>query len=273
MTASSAQSQSYASAEQRFGGRTAIITGAGSGIGAATARLLAAEGAKVVVTDVDDARGEAVAASLSPGSAVYARLDVSSDDDWAAASKAAVGRFGGIDILVNNAGTGVFGQVPDISTDDWLRVMSITLHSVFRGCREVIPQMRRRGGGAIVNIASISGLAGDYGTSSYNTAKAGVLNLTRNLAIDHAPDNIRVNALCPGLVETAATQLARDLPGLWDAYVAGIPMKRAAQPDEMARVAAFLASDDASYITGTILVADGGKTAHTGQPNFGDFLK
>jgi meso-butanediol dehydrogenase/(S,S)-butanediol dehydrogenase/diacetyl reductase len=252
---------------QRFFGKTAIVTGASSGIGAATARLLAREGAKVCIADIDDEMGATVLDSLPTGSAMYMNADVGSDAGFAALVDAVVERFGAVDILVNNVATGAMGRVGEVSTEDWLRVMNVTLNSVFRGSRAVIPGMLARSGGAIVNVASISGLAADYGTASYNTAKAGVINLTRNLGIDYARDGIRVNAVCPGLVDTPATAVLNQMPHVLEAFHRSIPMGRLAQPIEIARAIAFLASDEASYITGTALVVDGGTTAWTGQPN------
>jgi meso-butanediol dehydrogenase / (S,S)-butanediol dehydrogenase / diacetyl reductase len=249
----------------QFEGRTVIVTGGASGIGEATVRHFSAEGANVVLADLHDERGRAVLEEI--GSGLFVRCDVGSEDDFEALVETATATYGGVDVLVNNAATGVFGLVPDITPDAWLRVISVTLHSVFRGCRAVIPGMRARGRGVIVNVASISGLAGDYGMASYNTAKAGVINLTRNLALDHAKDGIRVNAVCPGLVDTPATEPIRQSPALWAAFTGSIPMGRAAAPREIATTIGFLASDDASYMTGSILVVDGGKTAGTGQPN------
>ena len=177
-------------------------------------------------------------------------------------------RFGGLDILVSNAGIGSFGEAPDMDPEMWHRVIAIDLDGVFFGARAAIPAMRARGGGVIVNTASISGLGGDYGFAAYNAAKAAVINLTRTLAIDHGKDNIRVNALAPGLVSTPITSGLAAIPGLAEAWNALIPLGRPAQPEEMAEVIAFLASDAASYITGTTIVADGRMTARTGQPNF-----
>lgn len=250
---------------QRFLGKTAIVTGAASGIGAATAMLLAHEGAKVCIADIDDDKGAAVRDALPPGSAMYINADVGSDAGFTQLADAVIARFGAIDILVNNAAAGAIGRVADVTTEEWLRVINITLHSVFRGSRAVIPGMIARGGGAIVNVASVSGVAGDYGTPSYNAAKAGVINLTRNMGIDYAKDGIRVNTVCPGVVNTPAAAVLT--PHVLEALCQSIPMGRIAQPIEIARAIAFLASDDASYITGTALLVDGGTTAWTGQPN------
>ncbi len=258
---------SIAAPSQRFAGRTVIVTGGASGIGAATAQLFALEGANVCIADIDDEKGAAVRDTLPPDSAMYLNANVGSAEGFAKLVEAVTQRFGSVDILVNNVATGIMGKVADVSPEDWLRVMNITLHSVFWGSRSVIPGMIARGGGAIVNVASISGVAGDYGTACYNTAKAGVINLTRNMGIDYAKDHIRVNAVCPGLIDTPATAILNQMPQVLEAFTKSIPMGRLGQAVEIARAIAFLASDDASYITGTMLIVDGGTTAWTGQPN------
>jgi meso-butanediol dehydrogenase/(S,S)-butanediol dehydrogenase/diacetyl reductase len=179
-----------------------------------------------------------------------------------------VERFGRLDVLFNNAGIGGFGHTPDLDPDDWHRVIAVDLHSVFYGCRAAIPHLRAAGGGAIVNTASISGIAADYGFSAYNAAKGAVVNYTRTLAIDHAEEGIRVNAVCPGLIETALSKVLIEQADLMEDYRQRIPMGRAGSADEVADVVAFLASDDARYVTGHCLVVDGGITCHTGQPHF-----
>ena len=256
----------------RFQDKVALVTGGASGIGAATVRLLAAEGAKVVVVDLNEGQGRALVESLDPDRAMFVRCDVSEREQVEAAIKDAHDRYANLDILFNNAGIGCFGETPDLDPEVWARVIAIDLNSVFYACRAAIPLMRAAGGGAIVNTASISGLAGDYGFTAYNAAKGAVINYTRALALDHAKDNIRVNALCPGLIDTPLTAAAKQMSGVLDVWLDGIPMKRAGTPQEMAKVVAFLASDDASYVTGTIMVADGGKTAGTGQPDLAKFL-
>jgi len=253
---------------KRFENKVAVITGAASGIGAATARLLAREGAHVVLADLNDNGGASIAADLG-ATAMAIKCDVSSAADIEALIKAAVDRHGRIDILFNNAGIGSFGTSVEIQPTEWERVIAVDLHSVYYACHFAIPHMPR--GGAIVNTASISGMGGDYRFAAYNAAKGAVINYTRALAVDHARDGIRVNALCPGLVDTPITAGAQQLPGLKEEWESRIPLGRAAQPEEMASVVAFLASEDASYVTGTIMVADGGTTAHTGQPEVARF--
>lgn len=253
---------------KRFENKVAVLTGAASGIGAATARLLAREGAHVVLADLNDNGGASIAADLG-ATAMAIKCDVSSAADIEALIKAAVDHYGRIDILFNNAGIGSFGTSVEIQPAEWERVIAVDLHSVYYACHFAIPHMPR--GSAIVNTASISGLGGDYRFAAYNAAKGAVINYTRALAVDHARDGIRVNALCPGLVDTPITAGAQQLPGLKEEWESRIPLGRAAQPEEMASVVAFLASEDASYVTGTIMVADGGTTAHTGQPEVARF--
>jgi meso-butanediol dehydrogenase/(S,S)-butanediol dehydrogenase/diacetyl reductase len=249
----------------------AVVTGAASGIGAATARRLSAEGAEVMLADVNDAAGKALAGTLGEG-ARYVRCDVAEPAQIEALIAAARDTFGGLDVLVNNAGIGSFGETPDLDPETWRRVIAVDLDAVFHACRHAIPVMRQRGGGAIVNTASISGLAGDYGFAAYNAAKAGVINYTRTLALDHAKDRIRVNAICPGLIETPLSAPLLAIPDLVDHWKGLIPLGRAGTPEEMAAVICFLASDEASYMSGSIVTADGGLTAHTGQPQFTKLL-
>ena len=253
----------------RFAGKVALITGGGSGIGAATARLMAAGGAAVVVADLVEASARRVADEVG-GTALV--VDVADRVQVETMVADAIARHGRLDVLVNNAGIGSFARTPDLDPAEWERVIAIDLHAVFYACRAAIPHLIKGGGGAIVNTASISGMAGDYGFSAYNAAKAAVINYTRTLAIDHARERLRVNALCPGLIATPLTAGAKELPQLEAHWHDQIPMGRAGTPEEMAEVIAFLASDAASYMTGSIVVADGGQTAWTGQPNLFRYL-
>jgi meso-butanediol dehydrogenase/(S,S)-butanediol dehydrogenase/diacetyl reductase len=224
--------------------------------------------------DVDAERLSSIAKLLDRGDSV-AELptDVSDLDQVEALIAAAVDRFGRLDVVFNNAGIGAYGKAPDLDPEAWHRTIAVDLDSVFYGCRAAIPRLRESGGGAIVNTASISGLFGDYGLGAYNAAKGAVMNFTRSVAIDHAREGIRVNAVCPGPIETALTAGMIRNPRMMESYAERIPMGRVGHADEIAGVVAFLASDDASYITGTGIVVDGGVTAATGQPNFTHFLE
>lgn len=243
-----------------FDGKTVLVTGGASGIGNATARLFAQGGAQVVIVDLPNSAGAAAAAALGGR---FIACDLADGD----AAAAVIADLDGLDILVNNAGIGSFAETPDLLPELWDRVLAVDLTAPFRLCRAAIPGLRQRRG-TIVNVASISGLAADYGFAAYNAAKAGLINFTRVLAIDHGRDGIRVNAVCPGLVDTPLAAPLAAIPGLMDAWHETIPLGRAARPDEIAEVIVFLASDKASYMTGSIVVVDGGMTASTGQPNF-----
>ncbi len=244
------------------------MTGAASGIGAATARKLHDEGARLLLGDVDEARLDVVAKQLDADRVGTFCVDVAELEQVEAFTEAAIARFGRLDIVFNNAGIGAYGRTPDLTPEAWHRTIAVDLDSIFFGCRAAIPYLRAAGGGAIVNTASISGLGGDAGLAAYNAAKGGVVNYTRTLAIDHARDGIRVNAVCPGLIETNLSRGLISHQQLMDAYRERIPMGRAGRAEEVASVVCFLASDEASYVTGTTLVVDGGIMAGTGQPWF-----
>lgn len=254
----------------RFQDKVVLVTGAASGIGAAAARRFVREGAVVLLTDLDGEGAAAVAAELDPsGARAFSRtVDVRDLGQVTEAVDDVVSRLGRLDILFNNAGIGAYGESPDLDPEVWHNVIAADLHSVFYGTRAAVPHMKRQGGGCIVNTASISGLQGDFGLAAYNAAKGAVVNYTRASAIDHARDGIRINAVCPGPVDTALISFTRELPGVVEEWNRNVPMARIGTADEVAGAVAFLCSDDASYITGAMLVVDGGLTAATGQVNF-----
>lgn len=252
---------------KRFSGKVVIITGGASGIGAAAARRFHSEGASVIIADMNDELGEALAIELGDGRALYRHTNVAIWDDVEALVNGAVTSYGRLDVLFNNAGIGSLAATPDLEIEEWKRVIDIDLNGVFYGCKAAIAQMRKSGGGAIINTASASGLAGDYSFAAYNAAKGAVVNYTRAVGIDHAREGIRVNAVCPGPVDTPIIAGVNEMPGVKKEWDERVPMGRFARPEEIASVVAFLASDDASFMTGAVLPVDGGLLAHTGQPN------
>jgi meso-butanediol dehydrogenase / (S,S)-butanediol dehydrogenase / diacetyl reductase len=244
--------------------KVSVVTGAASGIGAATAKLFAAEGATVIVADIDEENGHRIAEEIGDCGVFYG-ANVSEAGEVESMVRFAVEKFGRLDILHNNVATaGAVAPVGEMPIDAWSRAIAVSLSGVFYGMRFALPQMTAQGGGVIVNTASVSGLAADYMLGAYNAAKAGVINLTRTAAIEYARRNIRVNAVCPGSVGTPPLLRALgDGEGrrlLEDRH----PIGRLGLPDEIARVVLFLASDDSSFMTGSIVVADGGISAHTG---------
>lgn len=248
-------------------GRRAIVTGAASGIGRATAELLAAEGAAVVLADVNATGGEAVAAGIraAGGRALFVACDVTSSEACRRAVAAAVEKLGGLDILCNNAGIIRRADVVETTEEEWARVMAVNLTSVFLMSKHAIPVMAAAGGGAIVNTGSGWGLKGGDRAASYCASKGAVVNLTRAMAIDHGPQNIRVNCVCPGDTDTAMLRdEARQLGADEAAFLAGSaarPLARLGTPADIARAILFLVSDASGWVTGTTLVVDGGGLA------------
>jgi NAD(P)-dependent dehydrogenase (short-subunit alcohol dehydrogenase family) len=238
----------------RFTDKRALVTGAASGIGEATARLLHAEGAEVVLADVDAERLESLAAEL--GDRVAAQvLDVRDEAQVAPAAA-------GVDVLVNVAGIGSTQDAPGTPLELWEDVFAVNARGTFLCCKHAIPGMRERGGGAIVNVSSVAALVGLRNRAAYSASKGAVVALTRALAVDHVADGIRVNAVCPGTVDSPwVRRLVEELGESLDALRARQPMGRLGTTDEIAEAIAYLASDSAAFVTGSVLVIDGGLTA------------
>jgi NAD(P)-dependent dehydrogenase (short-subunit alcohol dehydrogenase family) len=239
----------------RIEGKTALITGAGSGIGRACAQRFHAEGARIVGLDISEAD--------DPNVERWVLADVRDEAVLAAAIDDAHDHLGRIDILVNAAGVATAGSAVDVTADEWDRVLDINLKGTWLACKHTLPHMIDQRAGSIINLASIEGIVAFEGQLAYNASKGGVILITKNMAIDYGHLGIRVNCLCPGLIETPMTRMLRE-PGLEDlneTFIKGHILGRAGQPEEVAAAALFLASDDAGFVTGTSLVVDGGFTA------------
>jgi len=244
----------------RLTSRVAIVTGAASGIGRATVGLLAQEGARVLVVDINDNAGQETAKMIrgKGGEATYCHADVGAPDDVERMVKTAVATYGRLDVLHNNAFSNQGGSVVDLSEDGWDRTLKVCLKAIYLGCKYAIPEMLKNGGGTIVNMASVHSLVSFRGYAAYDAAKAGVLGLTRSVALDFGPQ-IRCNAVLPGAIyPTSAWKEVSD--DVREAFAKAVPMKRLGHPDDIAKAVAFLASDDSSFMTGAALVVDGGLT-------------
>jgi len=252
----------------RLDGKVALITGAASGIGASSARLMAYEGAAVVLTDIDAERGRAIAEEIGDR-AVFVSHDVTDADQWQAAIAAAVERFDALHVLVNSAGIFATGNVEETELADWRRIHAVDLDAVFLGCKYAVPEIARHTasiGGSIINISSISGIVAGANIAAYNSAKAGVRLLTKSVALHCARKayNIRCNSVHPTFVDTPLLDDIRVRMGdeaMHDRLARQIPLGRLGQVDEIAWAVVFLASDEASFITGAELLVDGGATA------------
>ncbi|HEX4731440.1 MAG TPA: SDR family oxidoreductase [Solirubrobacterales bacterium] len=244
----------------RLEGKVALVTGAGSGIGRASAERFAGEGARVVVVDLKGADETAATIEAAGGEALALATDVADENAVGAMAEAALARFGRVDVLMNNAGIlEDFLAAADTPTEVWDRVLGVNLFAQFFTSRALLPQMVERGDGAIINVASTAGLNGGNGGAAYTTSKHGVIGLTRQLCFDYARKGIRCNVICPGAVETGMTKEIFASPdAAVMAAVESAPIGRWAQPDELAAAALFLASDEASFVNGAVYVVDGG---------------
>lgn len=250
---------------QRFTGKVVVVTGAGSGIGEGAARRFSAEGAMVVLAGRTEAKLARVAASLDPQRTLAHAADVSRREDAEALVAATLRRFGRLDVLVNNAGTAVTGPLLALEPEDWRKVMATDLDGVYFCTRAALPHLLETKG-SIVNVSSVSGTGGDWNMSAYNAAKGGVTNLTRSLALELGEKGVRVNAVNPSLTLTELTADMKGDEALMAKFRERIPLGRPAEPADIAGVIAFLASDDARFVTGVNLPVDGGLSASNGQP-------
>jgi len=253
--------------EMKLEGKTALVTGGGTGIGAAITERFVAEGAKVCIAGRRKERLEQKVAALPPGSVLACPGDVSIYDDVKRMVAATVDFGGGIDILVNNAAGDVFGTITELEPEDWQRVMDVNLKAPFMLIKESLPHMIANGGGSIINVASIGGIRCMPGSSAYGTSKAGLIHLTKAVALEYGPSGIRSNVVCPGATRTemfedtagkVASAKGMDLESMLKQFSAPVPLRRVSVPTEMAGVCVFLACEDSSFMTGAVLVVDGG---------------
>ena len=241
----------------RLENKVAIITGSAQGMGAAHAKLFVEQGAKVVLTDLNEEKGQAFAAELGEN-AIFVKQNVASEEDWATVVAKAEEAFGPVNVLVNNAGITMAKSMFDVSVEEYRRIVDINQVSVFLGMKTVAPSMEKAGGGSIVNISSLNGLVA--GAIGYTDTKFAVRGMTKSAAISLAPMGIRVNSVHPGVIATPMV-VQEDTKAAVEAFAKYIPLKRVAQPEEVSNMVAFLASDDSSYSTGSEFVIDGGISA------------
>jgi cyclopentanol dehydrogenase len=248
----------------RLENKVALITGGARGMGASESLLFAKEGARVAVADIRDQEGEAIVTQIkkSGGDAFYIHLDVADEAAWEKAVAETLRRYGKLDIVVNNAGITAHHGVIDTTSEEWDRVLAVNAKGVFLGCKHAIPVMKKNGGGSIINISSQMGIVGsDTGSPAYNASKGAVTIFTKSAALRHARDGIRINSVHPGPIDTPMLKEGYVDPKLRDRVLTLTPMGRRGRPEEVAQGVLFLASDEASYITGASLVIDGGYTA------------
>lgn len=252
------------SGRPRLAGKVAIVTGAASGIGKATALLCAREGAKVIIADINESDGMEVERQIKNGGgeATFIRTDVTKELDAQIMIHTAIEKYGKLDILVNNAGILLEGSITSTAPEDWQRVLDINLNSVYMCCRFAIPEMIKNGGGAIVNTSSIQGVTGFYNSAGYAASKGAILALTRQTAREYAGLGIRVNSICPGIIYTPifgkAVEKPSDREGLFENWSKQMPVGYFGLPEDIAFASVYLVSDESSFITGANLVIDGG---------------
>lgn len=249
----------------RLDGKAVLITGAASGIGRATAALLAGEGATVALADINETRGHDAAQAIE--GAIFNRLDVTNETDWRRVTEAVVKRFGRLDGLVNGAGIVLAASIEETTLEDWRSVMAVNLDGTFLGCKHVLGAMRKTGGGSIVNLSSVSGIVGGHNLAAYNASKGGVRLLTKSVALHCARKgyDIRCNSVHPAFVETPMIEslvaASPDVESARQSMARQVPLGRIAGPDEIARMILYLISDDSAFVTGAEMVIDGGVTA------------
>lgn len=244
----------------RLKNKVAVVTGSGSGIGRAIAEKFVQEGAKVVVADYQEKSGQETVDLINSagGQAVFSLTDVSNAEQVQATIKLAIEKFGGLDIMVNNAGVALMADLTNTTDEIWQKTIDVDLKGVFLGVKYSVPEMEKRGKGKIINTASIAGLVGFQGITAYCAAKGGVVNMTKELALDLAVKKINVNAIAPGVIKTAMTTDILKDPKMAEGMLAQTPIGRLGEPEDIAWAAVYLASDESDFVTGHILVVDGG---------------